>query len=96
MRHGDADRNHDVLRGLDWDLLADGLGHNLAPWLVVRGGVVRGGVVAVVGGGPPPPAVVGVGYRGVADPLVHRLALGLVVQLDNSLTIMILGVLLTS
>ena len=55
---------------------------------VVRGGVVRGGVVAVVGGGPPSPAVVGVGYRGVANPLVHRLALRLVVQLDIYVTIL--------
>ena len=77
VRHGDADRDLYVLGRLDWDLLADLLGQHLAAGLVTM-------VRSTVGRGTPDTTVdIAVGNRSVTNPLVHRVTLGLVVQLLN-------------
>ena len=77
VRYGDTDGDLDVLRCLDRDLLADLLGQHLAAGLVTM-------VRSTMGRGTPDTTVdIAVGNRGVTNPLVHRVTLGLVVQLKK-------------
>ena len=94
--HRHADRDLDVFRRLDGDLLADLLGQNLAAGLVVVGPRVMR-----AGGSSPKPTLesekcfkgkvdlnvltmhVSVSHSGVTDPLVDRMTLGLIVKLKK-------------
>jgi len=70
-RHGGADRHLYVLGCLHWDLLADLLSDDLTPGTISTRRC------------PPTPAMVSIpiGHSGVADLLVYRVALGLILHI---------------
>ena len=84
VRYRDTDRNIDILWSLDGDLLADLLGQNLAAGLVaMMRSTMRSGTRAMGRGTPDTTMDIAVGYGGVTNTLVHRVTLGLVVQLET-------------
>ena len=95
VRHGHADRDLYVLGRLDWDLLADLLGQDLAA-RVVRAGAPRGSRAPDSTWGRTRHFVqlstflfftvnVSISHGSVTNPLMNRMTLGLVVQLEKVL-----------
>ena len=95
VRHGHADRDLYVLGRLDWDLLADLLGQDLAA-RVVRAGPPGGSRAPDSTWGRTRHFVklstflfftvnVSISHGSVTNPLMNRMTLGLVVQLEKVL-----------